>query len=65
VYRRSSRIASAASWNLRANVCVGASISTFFTSCCEIVEAPCSISPDARFLRAARINPEKSRAPCS
>jgi hypothetical protein len=65
VYLRSSRIASEASWNLRANVCVGVSIRTFFTTCCEIVEAPCSISPDARFVIAARIRPGKSSAPCS
>ena len=64
-YLRSTRIASAASWNFRAKVCWGESISTFFTSCCVSVEPPCSMSPAIRLVMAARIRDGKLSAPCS
>ena len=64
-YLRSTLMASAASWNFRAKVCSGESISTFFTSCCVSVEPPCSISPAMRLVIAARIREGKFRAPWS
>ena len=59
-----------------ANVCDVSPMTTFFTSCCVIVDPPCSISPVARFvssgaeqrrrspaLRARRTRRPRSRGP--
>jgi hypothetical protein len=45
---------------------VGASpVTVFFTSCCVIVEPPCTIAPAFRLAIKARTMDEKSIAPCS
>ncbi len=53
-YCCSIRMASAASWNLRAKVWSSLPMTAFFTSCCVMVEPPCVILPAMRLATIAR-----------
>ena len=65
MYRCSTLIARASSWNLRWNVCDVSPVMAFFTSCCVIVEPPWTTSPVAAFVSRARMSDVQSSGPCS
>ncbi len=61
---RSSRMASRASWIFRWSVSA-LPTSVFFTSCCAMVDAPCTISPARTLAMTARTMDGTSIGPCS